>query len=109
MTTVEFFDRDGEICGFSVSGHSGYAEEGSDIVCASITTAVQFAAATITDVLGIPAKTKVNENGPKITLTLPASCEEEDAAQAVLTGMMLTLCELRDQYPDHIEVIMEVQ
>mgnify|MGYP003293490605 CR=1 FL=1 len=35
-------------------------------------------------------------------------CEDEDAVQAVLTGMMLTLCELRDQYPEYIEV-MEVQ
>ena len=109
MTRVEFFDRDGEISGFSVMGHSGYAEEGSDIVCAAISTAVQFAATTITDVLGVPAKTKVNEEKAHITLTLPASYEEEDAVQAVLTGMMLTLGELRDQYPDHIEVIMEVQ
>ena len=109
MTRVEFFDQDGKISGFSVSGHSGYAEEGSDIVCAAISTAVQFAATTIVDVLGVQAKTKVNEEKAHITLTLPASCEEEDAVQAVLTGMMLTLCELRDQYPDHIEVIMEVQ
>ena len=109
MTRVEFFDQDGKISGFSVAGHSGYAEEGADIVCAAISTAVQFAETTISDVLGIAAKTKVNEDQARITLKLPVSCEEEDAVQAVLTGMMLTLCELRDQYPDHIEVIMEVQ
>ena len=109
MTTVEFFDQDGKISGFSVSGHSGYAEAGSDIVCAAVSTAVQFAETTINDVLGTQAKTKVNEKTAQITLTLPASYEDEDAVQAVLTGMMLTLCELRDQYPDHIEVIMEVQ
>ena len=109
MTKVEFFDQDGNISGFSVSGHSGYADEGADVVCASVTTAVQFAETTITDVLGVPAKTKVNEEKARITLTLPASYEDEDAVQAVLTGMMLTLCELREQYPDYIEVIMEVQ
>ena len=108
MTRVEFFDQDGRISGFTVSGHSGYAEAGADIICAAVSTAVQFAEATITDVLGIAAKTKVNEKEARITLTLPTSCEELDAAQAVLTGMMLTLCELRDQYPDYIEV-MEVQ
>ena len=32
MTKVEIFNHDGRIHGFSVSGHSGYAEEGSDIV-----------------------------------------------------------------------------
>ncbi|MBP3634737.1 MAG: ribosomal-processing cysteine protease Prp [Oscillospiraceae bacterium] len=109
MTRVEFFDQDGKICGFSVMGHSGYAEAGADIVCAAVSTAVQFAETTITDVLGVQAKTKVNESKAQITLTLPASYEDEEAVQAVLTGMMLTLCELRDQYPDHIEVIMEVQ
>ena len=111
MTKVEFFDRDDRISGFSVSGHSGYAEEGADIVCAAVSTAVQFASCTIEEVLGVPCKTKVNEEEARITLTLPATCEDEEAVQAVqavLTGMMLTLCELRDQYPDYIEV-MEVQ
>ena len=96
------------ISGFSVSGHSGYGEEGADIVCASVSTAVQFASAVISDVLGVSAKTRVNEKDARVTLTLPASCEEEDAVQAVLSGMMLTMCALRDQYPDYIEVIMEV-
>ncbi len=108
MTRVEFFDQDGRISGFSVSGHSGYGEEGADIVCAAVSTAVQFAECVISDVLGNRCKTKVNEEQARITLTLPATCEDEEAVQAVLTGMMLTLCELRDQYPDYIEV-MEVQ
>ena len=108
MTKVEFFDQDGRISGFTVSGHSGYGEEGTDIVCASVSTAVQFASCVISDVLGNRVKTKVNEKEARITLTLPATCEDEEAVQAVLTGMMLTLCELRDQYPDYIEV-MEVQ
>ena len=107
MTTVEFFNQDGRITGFSVSGHSGYGEEGGGVVCAAVSTAVTFAEATINDVLGAQAKTKVNEQEARITLKLPASCEEEDAVQAVLTGMMLTLSSLRDDYPDYIEV-MEV-
>ena len=108
MTRVEFFDQDGRISGFTVSGHSGYAEAGADIICAAVSTAVQFASCTIEEVLGNRCKPEVNEEEARITLTLPASCEDEDAVQAVLTGMMLTLCELRDQYPDYIEV-MEVQ
>ena len=105
MTRVEFFDQDGRITGFTVSGHSGYAEAGADIVCAAVSTAVQFASITIEEVLGNRCKTKVNEEEARITLTLPASCEEEEAVQAVLTGMMLTLCSLRDDYSDYIEVL----
>ena len=35
---VLFEDAAGRIMGVSVKGHSGYAEEGSDIVCAGIST-----------------------------------------------------------------------
>ena len=107
MIKVEFFDQEGRITGFSVSGHSGYAEAGADIICAAVSAAVTFADATIRDVLGESAKTKVDDGSAAVTLTLPARCENEDAVQAVLTGMMLTLGALRDDYPDYIEV-MEV-
>ena len=107
MTKVEIFNQGGRINGFAVSGHSGYAEEGSDIICAAISSAVQFAECTINDVLGNHANTRVNETEPRITLTLPAVCDDEDAVQAVLTGFMLTMLSLRDEYPDYIEV-MEV-
>ena len=107
MIKADFYDREGRITGFSVSGHSGYAEAGADVVCASVSAAVTFADAVIREVLGESAKTKVDDGNAAVTLTLPARCENEDAVQAVLTGMMLTLGALRDDYPDYIEV-MEV-
>ena len=93
------------ITGFSVSGHSGYAENGKDTICAAITAIVTMAEATINDVCGANAKVRVKEEDARITLTLPTSCDEEDAIQAVLAGMLLTLCSLRDDYSDYIEVL----
>ena len=107
MTKIEFFNQDGRITGFCCAGHSGYAEEGSDIVCAAISSAIQVAECTINDVCGARAKTRVQEDEARITLTLPAKCEEEETVQAVLTGLMLTLCHLRDDFSEYIEV-MEV-
>ena len=105
MTRCEFFTENDRITGFSVSGHSGYAEAGSDIVCAAISAVVSMAEATINDVCGAKAKVRVKSEDTRISLTLPASCDEEDAVQAVLAGMMLTLCSMRDDYPDFIEVL----
>ena len=93
------------INGFSISGHSGYAEAGSDIVCAAISALVTMAEATINDVCGAKAKVRVKDEQARITLTLPASCDEEDTVQAVLAGMMLTLVSFAEQYPDYIEVL----
>ena len=105
MTKCEFFTEEDRITGFSVSGHSGYAEAGADIVCAAISAMVTMAEATINDVCGAKAKVRVKEADARITLTLPASCDEEESVQAVLAGMLLSLCNLRDQYPDYIEVL----
>ncbi len=104
MTKCEFFRDGSRITGFSVHGHSGYSEEGSDIVCAAVSAAVGMAEATINDVCGAKAKVRVKGEDARVTLTLPVSCEEEEAVQAVLAGMMLYLCNLRDDYPDFIEV-----
>ena len=105
MTRCEFFTEGDRITGFSVSGHSGYAEAGSDIVCAAISAVVAMAECTINDVCGAKAKVRVKEEGARITLMLPVSCDEEESVQAVLAGMMLYLAGLRDEYPDHIEVL----
>ena len=105
MTRCEFFTEDDRIVGFSVSGHSGYAEAGSDIVCAAVSAVVSMAEATINDVCGAKAKVRVKQDDARITLTLPTSCDEEESVQAVLAGMMLYLCNLREDYPDYIEVL----
>ncbi len=105
MTKCEFFTENDRITGFSISGHSGYAEAGSDIVCAAISAVVTMAEATINDVCGAKAKVRVKEEDARITLTLPASCDEEETVQAVLSGMMVTLLSFREDYPDYIEVL----
>ena len=105
MTKCEFFTADDRITGFTVYGHSGYSEAGTDIVCAAVSAAVAMAEATINDVCGAKAKVRVKEEDARITLTLPASCDEEESVQAVLAGMMIYLCSVRDEYPDYIEVL----
>ena len=105
MTKCEFFTEGDRITGFTVSGHSGYAEQGQDIVCAAISAVVTMAEATINDGCGAKAKVRVKEEDTRITLTLPASCDEEETVQAVLSGLMLTLINLREDYEDYIEVL----
>ena len=105
MTRCEFFTEDERITGFSVSGHSGYAEAGSDIVCAAISAVVTMAEATINDVCGAKAKVRVKEEDARITLTLPTSCDEEETVQAALSGLLLTLLSLKEDYEDYIEVL----
>ena len=93
------------ITGFTVAGHSGYAEAGADIVCAAVSTAVTMAEAIINEVCGAKAKVRVKKEDARVTLTLPTSCDEEETVQAVLSGLMLTLLNIKEDYEDYIEVL----
>jgi uncharacterized protein YsxB (DUF464 family) len=107
MTTVSFFMEGERIVGFQVKGHSGYAEVGSDIVCAAVTSAVRLTECAVNDVLGLEASVKVK--GDTITLKLPGSlgATNESTCQALLTALMVYFAELREEYPENISVVEE--
>ena len=107
MTTVIFRMEGDRITGFDSRGHSGYAEAGSDIVCAAVTSAVRLVEATINDVLGLAASVKVREADASISLRLPGGLAPaaESTCQALLTGLMVYIAELHEEYPDNIEVL----
>jgi uncharacterized protein YsxB (DUF464 family) len=105
MTTIQFFTEGEKITGFSSEGHSGYGEAGTDIVCAAITSAIRLTERTLNDVMGIGAKVKVQEASARIKMDLPADALSSTAVQAVLTGLMLYLTDLCDEYPGYLEVL----
>ena len=107
MTTVTFLTEDARINGFDVQGHSGWGESGEDIVCAAITSAVRLVEATVNDVMGLCAAVKVREADASISLRLPGGLANtaESTCQNLLTGLMVYLAQLHDEYPDNIEVM----
>ncbi|MDE6789526.1 MAG: ribosomal-processing cysteine protease Prp [Ruminococcus sp.] len=42
MVRAEFYKINGTFSGFRISGHTGYAPRGRDIVCAAVSSAVQL-------------------------------------------------------------------
>lgn len=109
MTTVTFRMEGDRITGFDSKGHSGYAEEGADIVCAAITSAIRLVEATINDVLGLAASVKVREEDAFISLRLPGglSPTAESTCQTLMTGLMVYFAQLHDEFPENIEVLEE--
>ena len=109
MTTITFRTEGDRIIGFDSQGHSGYAEEGSDIVCAAISSTVGLVVTTINDVLGLAASVKIRESDASISLRIPGGLapEAEFTCQSLLTGLMVYFAELRDEYPENIEVLEE--
>lgn len=109
MTTVKFESDGSRLLGFEVSGHSGYADAGEDILCAAITSAVSLVECAVNDVLGLEAAVKVRDEDAFISLKLPGGLREEtdQLCQTLLAAMMLHLVKIAEDYPDHI-IVLEV-
>lgn len=105
MICAKFYRKNNSLCGFSVSGHAGYADAGEDIVCASVTSAVQLTCNAVTEVLDIKAKVQVLEE--EISLKLPEKCDSN--AFLFVSSLELHLRVLSETYPGTITVeILEV-
>jgi uncharacterized protein YsxB (DUF464 family) len=100
MTTATFFAHDQKWTGVTVSGHAGFADEGYDIICASISASVQMAANLLTEVYHLPASVVVEEESISISV---ASITDENAS-LLLQGLYLQLQLLEEEAPDCLQV-----
>ena len=101
MIRISFNKRDGLLTGFECKGHSNLGEEGSDILCAFVSSACYMCANTVTEVLKLNADAR-DENG-YMRLEIKGSPEK---AQDILKGTVLHFTELEKQYPDNIKVLI---
>ncbi len=68
MIKAEFYLKDEILVGFSVKGHAGFADLGLDVVCASVTSAVELTANAITEIVEHKATVLVLENEVRLNL-----------------------------------------
>ena len=66
MTKATFYFEKDVPYGFLIKGHSGFAESGEDIVCASVSSVAYMVANTITEILKVNAKIEVNDGKMKL-------------------------------------------
>ena len=101
MTRVTFFREGDAFLAFRVSGHSGRAPRGFDIVCAAITSAVRLAECQLNDVLKLSAEVQTDEERAEITIGFQ---KPNVAAQPVMQALYLYLSELSEEYPRFLQI-----
>jgi uncharacterized protein YsxB (DUF464 family) len=65
----------GSFFGFNIKGHSGYAESGSDIVCAAISSMVMLFVNTAEGALGVPFDFESDEESALMDFRFKAESE----------------------------------
>ena len=96
MIKAVFERSGGEFKGFSVSGHSGYSESGSDIVCASVSSAVMLSCNAATEVFKLKADVKAGADSVSLRL--------HDNDNGVVRALYEHLKALEEDYPENITV-----
>ncbi len=104
MTKVTFYFDENVPYGFLISGHSGFAESGEDIVCASVSSVAYMVANTITEILKVTAEIDVNDGIMKLIVNK----EQRHITKDILLGLKLHLDSLAEDYPKFLETLMEV-
>ena len=100
MIQADFFKTGELLSGFSLSGHAGYDDYGHDIVCASVTSAVQMTANALTEVLKLKADVSVGENVIQVKL----SKQDAQKGQSFLQALLHHLNILAEDYEGTIKV-----
>lgn len=88
---------------FEISGHSGYAEEGSDIVCSAVSAMSQLVINTITEVYGEKSTVYSTEAGsaPHISFKL---LHPTPSSLGLIQGFKLQLEEFQSLYPEFLNI-----
>ncbi|MBQ8435292.1 MAG: ribosomal-processing cysteine protease Prp [Oscillospiraceae bacterium] len=100
MTIAEFYRKNGELTGFKVKGHSDYSEQGSDIVCASVSSAVMLTANLITEIFGYKADVSAVDD----TVALKTDISGDEVLQKLYQGLVLQLQEIAGEFNENIKV-----
>lgn len=101
MICAEFYTTpEGSLLGFSISGHSGWGKDGSDIVCAAVSSAAFLVANTLTDILNVGAEVSARDGEMEVRIA------EKDAGRCrdLLAGFKLHMVGLEEEYPRNINV-----
>ena len=104
MTKATFYFDENVPYGFLISGHSGFAESGEDIVCASISSVAYMVANTITEILNVNAEINVTDGRMKLIVNK----EQRHITKDILLGLKLHLDSLAEDYPKFLETLTEV-
>ena len=87
------------------TGHSGYAEEGRDIVCSAISTLMETLANGLTEVVKANLEVKVDEEIPHLSVTLKETDKDKcKHAQILMQSTLLGIKGVANGYSKFIKI-----
>lgn len=111
MTKVVFFRSGGTFYGFREQGHTGYGDEGYDILCAALSSMSMLIINSINVVFDGELDYTVNEGATEIVVKSKSALpefEEDEMKRYAISGLFMSyfvqLNDLVEEYYEYLEV-----
>jgi uncharacterized protein YsxB (DUF464 family) len=106
MIRIEFLKSPQGWHGFRAQGHSGYADQGQDIVCAAVSALTQTAVLGLTEVVGVPCQVVVSEEDGLLECLLPRELPHDQwqRSQLILGVLFTGLKATEKEYKRYVRV-----
>lgn len=95
MIAAVFSRSGGKYVGFEISGHSGLADAGSDVLCAAVSAATELAA----NLSG--GEAAVDERTAKVKVVIP---RPDENSERVIAALFSQLNGYSEEYPENITI-----
>lgn len=99
-------DKNGFIWKFEILGHSGYAEQGSDIVCAGVSALAYTAVGAITDMTGI-GEWEQKDGYMKFIVPKNVPNEKKSTIKTILEAIVIGFRQIELSYEGYVKVIVK--
>ena len=105
MTIVTFGKHNGMIVSVECKGHTGWGEQGEDIVCAALSSMVQSCALGILQVVKIDAEYTTDEESGYLKLVLPQELTDSQShdASVLLDTLLMSVQDLSESYHQYVK------
>lgn len=103
MVSVDLFrNEQGMIIGYKVSGHAGFSEEGSDIICSAVSSLTQTPLLGLERHLKLKPSYVVNQKDGILEVALNSA--PTDLTEAILQTMVYGLESIVRQCPQYVRI-----
>ena len=110
MTKVVFFRNDGIFYGFRETGHTGYGDEGYDILCAALSSMTMLLINSINVVYAGELDYTIDEGATEIMVQSKSALpefEEDERKRYAISGLFMSYCiqlnDLMEEYYDYLQ------
>ncbi|MGN0317223.1 MAG: ribosomal-processing cysteine protease Prp [Lachnospira sp.] len=103
MTHITVYQSSGKIIGFKSEGHSGYAEQGSDIICSAVSVLTLNTINSIEQFTDDDFEGAANEQKAFVEIKVVSSPVSEKT-QVLLDACVLGLQSIADNNPKYVSI-----